>query len=104
MLNKPNQPVKALPEAIFYDKRFSDTQPEAFNIYQQQLNMKAGVTEKNFNNDFIRTSEFFALNNQNTLSNTIQPHVTLRKKDFEDFMRSSQTSFRRTQSGFQTQQ
>jgi hypothetical protein len=35
MLNKPNQPVKALPEAIFYDKRFSDTQPEAFNIYQQ---------------------------------------------------------------------
>jgi hypothetical protein len=55
--------VKALPEAIFYDKRFSDTQPEAFNIYQQQLNMKAGVTEKNFKNDFIRTSEFFALNN-----------------------------------------
>jgi hypothetical protein len=39
MLNKPNQPVKALPEAIFQDKRFSDTyqQPssnDAFNIYQ----------------------------------------------------------------------
>jgi hypothetical protein len=64
--------------------------------------MKAGVTEKNFNQDYIKASEFFAYQQQNTLSNTIQPHVTLRKKDFDDFMRSSQTSFRRTSSnGFQ---
>ena len=60
------------------------------------------MTDKNFNADFIRTSEFFAMNQTQGNINSIQPHVTLRKKDFEEagimMMRASQTSFRRTES------
>ena len=43
------------------------------------------MTEKHFNlsmnQDFIRTSEFFALNNAASKTLMPQPHVTLRKKE-----------------------
>lgn len=78
-----------------------NTQP-VIDVYAKQLNKKAGVTILNFNPnanlDFIRTSEFFALNNASLKTGSVMPlpHVTLRKKDDVELEVVDEAGSRRT--------
>lgn len=108
-------PVKAL------DLEYATPQPETRKkqpeapltfddtIHAKKLRQKAGVTDINFdlslNQDFIKTTEFFARGGAEEKKGQMpQPHVTLRKKEWQqalnekDEMNQSHTSsFRQTQ-------